>query len=200
MSIQWLLIPLIGAFIGWITNVLAVRAIFRPYREIRIPILNLRFQGLIPKYRDELARNIGQVVEQKLFSWEDFVGWMSNDATQARVADMITNRVRVRLQQRMPTFIPLSVRELLGKMFEDLLRREIPQLLVQLGSDLAREVSGGLKLADMIEKKLGQYDLRGLEDIVLSVAARELRHIEVLGAILGFIIGLVQVALLSVVG
>ncbi|MHB1420993.1 MAG: DUF445 domain-containing protein [Bacillota bacterium] len=200
MLIQWLFIPLIGAFIGWITNVLAIRAIFHPYKEIRIPLLTLSFQGLIPKYRDELAQNIGQVIEQKLLSWEDLFGWLSNDETQARMVNMITTRVRMRMQQRMPAFVPHSLRELLGKIFEDLLRREVPQLLDQLGNDLAQKASSELKLAELIEKKLGQFDIKGLEEIVIGVAARELRHIEVLGAILGYIIGLIQVALLSIWG
>ena len=44
--------PLIGAFIGLVTNWIAIRLLFRPRRRM------LGFQGLIPKYRREIAERV----------------------------------------------------------------------------------------------------------------------------------------------
>jgi uncharacterized membrane protein YheB (UPF0754 family) len=51
----------------------------------------------------------------------------------------------------------------------------------------------------LIEAKLNQFPLEDLERVVFKVAAREIRHIEVTGAVLGFLIGVLQVGLLLLV-
>ena len=43
------LLASIGGVIGYITNVLAIKLIFRPIEPIKIPILNFEIIGLIPK-------------------------------------------------------------------------------------------------------------------------------------------------------
>ena len=49
--------PLIGAVIGYFTNYLAVKMLFRPRREIKIGSKTLPFTpGVIPKGKPRLAR------------------------------------------------------------------------------------------------------------------------------------------------
>lgn len=51
--IRILILAVIGGFIGYVTNVVAIRLIFRPIEPIKIPILNIEIVGLIPKRRAE---------------------------------------------------------------------------------------------------------------------------------------------------
>ena len=71
-----IVLALIGGIIGWITNILAIKLIFRPINPIKIPILNIEILGLIPKRKKEIAENIGQVVANELISIDDII----NDA------------------------------------------------------------------------------------------------------------------------
>ena len=67
----WLLPPLIGAFIGYITNLVAIKMLFRPLRQIRLLSLPLPFTpGILPKERHKLADSIGRMVEQELLTSE----------------------------------------------------------------------------------------------------------------------------------
>ena len=50
----------------------------------------------------------------------------------------------------------------------------------------------------MIEEKINAFDLIKIEEITLKIAQRELKHIEVLGGVLGAIIGLLQGILLFI--
>ena len=50
--VKMFLIVGIGAMIGWITNYLAIKMLFRPYKEINI--LGLKIQGLLPKRKQAL--------------------------------------------------------------------------------------------------------------------------------------------------
>jgi uncharacterized membrane protein YheB (UPF0754 family) len=49
----WIAVPAIGGVIGWITNWIAVKMIFRPLRPIRL--LGFRLHGLVPRRQADLA-------------------------------------------------------------------------------------------------------------------------------------------------
>src|SRR5689334_20635038 len=67
----WLAVPAIGGVIGYVTNWIAVKMIFRPIRERRF--LGIRIQGLIGRRQKELARSIGNVVGSHLVEHKDIV-------------------------------------------------------------------------------------------------------------------------------
>ncbi|NPV27094.1 MAG: DUF445 family protein [Firmicutes bacterium] len=56
MLVQYIAIPLISALIGWLTNVIAIRLLFRPVEPIKLPLLNYELQGLIPRRQAEIAK------------------------------------------------------------------------------------------------------------------------------------------------
>ncbi len=62
---------MIGAVIGGMTNSLAIKMLFRPYKEIRIGGWRVPFTpGLIPKRHDELSTQLGRMVVQYLLTAE----------------------------------------------------------------------------------------------------------------------------------
>jgi uncharacterized membrane protein YheB (UPF0754 family) len=70
----WLLVLLnmsIGSVIGGVTNELAIRMLFRPYQPWRIGGIRVPFTpGLIPRRRDEIAGQMGRLVEEHLLTTE----------------------------------------------------------------------------------------------------------------------------------
>ncbi|GHV81878.1 hypothetical protein AGMMS49991_04360 [Spirochaetia bacterium] len=73
----WLVPPAIGAVIGYVTNAVAIKMLFRPLKEIRLfgfirkPGLRLPFTpGILPRQRHKLADNIGAMVERELLTPE----------------------------------------------------------------------------------------------------------------------------------
>ena len=71
--IPWVLPPLLGALIGFVTNKIAITMIFRPHREKKIFGLRVPFTpGIIPKQRLELSKSIGNMVSRELLT-EDAV-------------------------------------------------------------------------------------------------------------------------------
>lgn len=64
--------PLIGAIIGYFTNYLAVKMLFRPYKAKKIGKWTLPFTpGIMPKRQPQLAKAIGKAVGEKLFTADD---------------------------------------------------------------------------------------------------------------------------------
>jgi uncharacterized membrane protein YheB (UPF0754 family) len=67
--LPWILTPFLGAVIGYVTNAVAIRMLFRPLAEkhlfgIRIPLT----PGVIPKQRYILAESIGRMVSERLIT------------------------------------------------------------------------------------------------------------------------------------
>lgn len=86
MSWQWLLGPAVGAVIGYITNDIAVRMMFRPYKEKYIFGKRVPFTpGLIPKERPRLARAIREVLDKELLSPEVLEGALLSERMLAEI-------------------------------------------------------------------------------------------------------------------
>lgn len=190
---RWLVIPLIGAFIGWITNLLAIRLLFRPHRPFRLIFWTL--QGVIPKRRAEIAASVARVVDKDLLPLPEVVAQLHTQALEERITDLIIEVARRRLLERLPSFFPPGLKEAAGKTVEETLRREIPPALQELEAELAAASPTTFSLGQMVADKINKLDLKKVEDIILEVASRELRYIEILGGVLGFFIGLIQAAL-----
>jgi uncharacterized membrane protein YheB (UPF0754 family) len=63
--------PAAGAVIGYVTNAIAIKMLFRPLREIRIFGIRLPFTpGILPRQRKRLAQSIGAMVERELLTAE----------------------------------------------------------------------------------------------------------------------------------
>ncbi|MFO7731081.1 MAG: DUF445 family protein [Spirochaetia bacterium] len=71
--LQWAVPPLIGALIGYVTNVIAIRMLFRPLKVKKILGISLPLTpGIIPRQRHSLAESIGVMVSRDLIT-EDAV-------------------------------------------------------------------------------------------------------------------------------
>jgi uncharacterized membrane-anchored protein YjiN (DUF445 family) len=65
--LYWLIPPFLGGAIGFITNVLAIKMLFRPLGEARVFGIRLPFTpGILPRQRHRLAESIGGMVEREL--------------------------------------------------------------------------------------------------------------------------------------
>lgn len=187
-----LFLATIGAIIGWITNVLAIKLIFRPLNPIKIPILNIKIQGLIPKRREELAKSIGNIVETELISIEEIIEKFLEDQNKAEIIFKIKRKIRNLIEQKLPPIIPSSFKQIILKYVEDVIEAEADKALDEISKNIIDKAISKIKIADIIEEKINDFELERLEKIVISIAKKELKHIEILGGILGFLIGLLQ--------
>jgi uncharacterized membrane protein YheB (UPF0754 family) len=83
--------PIAGAFIGYSTNVLAIKMLFRPINEVRIFGFRLPFTpGILPKQRYRLAQSIGSMVERELITPEILRNRLALDDVQGNIISMIS--------------------------------------------------------------------------------------------------------------
>jgi len=192
MSFQYVLIPLAGAFIGWGTNVLAIRLLFRPHKPVKLGPVTM--QGLIPKRRGEIAAAIADTVARELVDIGALLHRAATPEVQAHLTAAVLRVVETRGKERLPGFIPEPFRSMLmdyvRKLVEEELAANLPMFLDEVTASLQNQID----IKAMVVERINAMELMQVETMVLTLASRELKAIEYLGGILGFIIGLVQLA------
>lgn len=275
--------PLVGAVIGYITNDIAIRMLFRPHKAIYIGKWRLPFTpGIVPRRKDQLAKILGEAIVAKFFNADDletvFTDGISDavadrilillksdssfSALDTYIPDEASEKFRqelcVRIEaaictsslpevfareggrmaasrwsssERMMTLadsaaaslsedirefiiehgheyilpllkdelerigrVPLSqlTAEIIGD-HEAELRAAIKKLYLQFMSVHVRPIVETIDVGGMITDKIVLMSSAEVEDLVLTVVRRELRLVVLFGALVGFIIGAVNI-------
>ncbi len=201
MEINWDLVnyislPLIAALIGWFTNWVAVKMLFRPLRPVRV--LGITFQGVVPRRQKELAEKVAETVEANLISHRDVQALLEKPETQAEVERLISEQIDTFLKEKLRV-IPMVEMFLQGEIanqIKGLLVGQFRSAIPQFMDGLINKVEAELNFRDIVREKVEAFDLLRLERIIYDISAKELRTIELLGGVLGFLVGLCQVGLL----
>ena len=99
LSLTLIAPPLLGAFIGYLTNYVAIRMLFRPLKPWRLFGMRLPMTpGVIPAKRHDLADNIGKMVGDHLLTSDDVQKALAEENFQSELLGMISNRVEHILQ------------------------------------------------------------------------------------------------------
>jgi uncharacterized membrane protein YheB (UPF0754 family) len=167
--------PLIGALIGYLTNYVAIRMLFRPLTpwrlfSIRIPMT----PGVIPSKRHDLAQNIGRMVGDHLLTSGDVGKGLSAESFQTELRNLIGARVNDLLQRELgplPSLIPQQFRayfeewlkisrgralqhlhnHLDDRLFEDSLRKVLAERFSDLLDRNVRELVSPEMLSNLVE-------------------------------------------------
>ena len=84
--------PLVGAVIGYITNYIAIKMLFRPLKPIMIGRFRVPFTpGIVPKRKDALARALGRSIVDIFFNTDDIEIIFMSDYFKNAVADSVVN-------------------------------------------------------------------------------------------------------------
>lgn len=93
--LKYIAAPLIGALIGYCTNYIAVKMLFRPHHEKyffghKVPLT----PGAIPKGKARLAKSVGDVISNHLVTSEDIESKALNEETEAAVTERIMKMLK----------------------------------------------------------------------------------------------------------
>ncbi|WP_066504282.1 DUF445 domain-containing protein [Abyssisolibacter fermentans] len=183
---------IIGAIIGWITNIIAIKLIFRPYKAIKIPVINFELQGLIPKRRIDIAKSIGDVVEEELLDIKEIFETIIDEKEIRSIQKSIKIKILKILDEKMPSIIPSMFKSSIKTYVSDLVDKEGHKMIEEFIQEAMDKAIDKICISQLVEEKINSFDIAKIEEIIISLAKKELKHIEVLGGVLGFIIGLFQ--------
>jgi uncharacterized membrane protein YheB (UPF0754 family) len=193
-QITWFLIfPLVGSLVGWFTNWLAILMLFRPREPVRILWWSL--QGVIPRRHSQLADRIAETVEENLLTRDDLEEAMSGVNWHEEVDRLIRKVLHDKgpggIIEKIPG-ISQAWKNVVLPSLQEVLSREVIRFVDSYGKRYIKRVRDSVNVREIVRSRVEQFEMEALESLVMSVARREFGHIQVVGAVTGAVIGLVQ--------
>jgi len=238
---------LVGAIIGYITNFIAIKMLFRPYKAKKIAGITIIPQGVIPKEKKNLAKNVANVVETHLLDKEEIHKLLNSKEFQEEIKNLISSKIDEFEMPNITEFIksnpekvaknisdfvmemiqtkfPFAMAILNEEMIQNMVLENIDKLankvdnMIDLDKIVDKEkikqnlqneaisflenesykIIENLKIGELVEKKVNSFDERKLEDMLFSIMDKHFKFINLAGAFLGAIIGLIQAFILQV--
>ena len=192
-------LPIIAALTGWVTNFIAVKMLFHPREKVKF--LFFEFQGIFPKRQKALAEKLGKIVANELFSFEDIKHSLQDPKNLEEVHTLIGSKLDDFLENRMIESMPMLYVFMSDEMrvkIKDTLQAELQLMLPDLLESFASRIEQQVDIEKTVYNKVANFSSDKLESILYDIMSKEFRFIEILGGVLGFIIGLIQVGLLAV--
>lgn len=193
--------PLIAALIGWFTNYLAVKMLFHPKEKKKI--LFVEVQGIFPKRQKVLAEKLGKVVAQELISFDDIKNKLKKSNNLNGVTDLVEGKIDWFLSEGLEEISPFLATFMSDKKRDKVktyILDEVDAMLPIAIENYINQAEKELDVEKMVYDKVVAFSSEKLEGILQDILAKEFRFIELVGAVLGFLIGLIQVLLGLAIG
>ncbi len=194
--LSYLLLPVIAAAIGWFTNWIAVKMLFHPRKKIRILFFDI--QGIFPKRQYAMAEKIGKMVATELLNVSDFKERINDPKNLASINTNIEAKVDQYLDETFPNKYPM-MSMLLGKKTRVKMKNEFLQEVQQVTPAVIdkymENLEGTFDVEKIVRQKVSLLSPVTLENLIMGILKKEFQFIELIGAVLGFMIGVIQVLL-----
>ena len=189
-------IPFISAFIHWVTIWMALKMLFHP--KLPVNFLGLKIQGVFPKKQKQIAENISKLVGKELLSFEEIEQKITNpenlEGIYPEIEKYVDEFLKVRLKETMPMIAMFIGDKTIGQLKEALMT-ELKNMLPQLLKNYVGNLKSQLDLEKIVYEKIAAFSGEKLEAMLNQILTKEFRFIEIIGTILGFLIGLLQIFL-----
>jgi uncharacterized membrane protein YheB (UPF0754 family) len=192
--LKYILPVLLSCFTGWFVIWLVLKLIFRPLKPITIA--GFKMQGILPANQQLMAQKIGKMVSTQLFSF---------DALQQKVTDPESfNKLKPEIEKHIDAFLREKLKEtfpMLSMLIGDKTINQLktaflteletlfPALMKSFISNLEKE----LDIEKEVSEKIAGFSIIKIEELVYTSAKKQIIKLQVLGASVGLLTGLVHI-------
>ncbi len=188
--LRFVLLVLIGGLIGWITNKVAIKMLFRPINPHKI--LSITFQGVFPRRKDQMAISLAEIIEKELLSkeviMEQLLGEERLDDIKAKLKEAITNKLVEAIPPIAAMFLGGDVKGFITRYIEKN-GDEIFDSMIEEFKTIGFE---NLNIHEIVKNRIDALDFVEFEKIIFGLMNKELRFVEIIGLFLGAFIGVIQ--------
>lgn len=196
MNYWIVLIPFISAFIGWFTNWIAIKMLFHPKEPKKI--LGIRFQGIFPKRQRQFAEKLGSLVSTELISFAEIESKIVSPENVKKLLPLAEGKIDEFLRNKLSVVFPMfsmfagdnTINQLKG-----VFMTELETLFPELIKSYMKNLESELDFEKMVTEKVYGFSSDKMEIVLNQIMSKEFRFVEIIGGVLGFIIGLFQVLL-----
>jgi len=188
------LLPFISAMVGWFTNFVAVKMLFYPRNKVRILFFDI--QGVFPKRQKVVAEKIGKMVAEELLSFSDLKQRITAPENISKVTGLIEEKIDDYLTNKFPRNYPITSlffnKQRQAKVKAELVE-EVERMAPELIDSYVDNLEQMIDIEYMISEKVSELSPEKLERLIMGILKKEFVFIEWIGALIGFIIGIMQI-------
>ena len=190
----WIM-PAFGGFIGWFSDWLALRMVFFP-REPRRYLGVFKWQGLFQKRRQEVASAYGRMMAEEVLTARNLFASALTGRMSDRMSALVERHVNELIERQLGFTRPLVVLALGGKRLNSLKADVAARLLARMPNMLRhaeRYVDEALAIRETMVSRMQELTPEEFEKVLRPVFQQDEWKLIATGAVLGFIIGELQV-------
>ena len=192
-AIKYFITPILCAFIGWLTNYLAVKMLFHPREPKKFLFFTL--QGIFPKRKKTLAHNLGDMIERELISHQDINNIVQDEAFKDKFKTIANNYIDRIIEEKVLkrfSMLAMLLNESMREKIKGMFSSEVDVLITNVLEMTATELRDKADFKELIRDRVERFSTEKLEEILFAILKKEFRFIEFIGAALGLLIGAVQ--------
>ena len=154
MNLEVLLVSVgVGASIGYITNYIAIKMLFRPYKPIKLGEITIFPQGIIPREKQALAKKVGEVVRDYILSEEEVKKILTSKEVQEEIEKFLDEKIENMLDRDIQEFL---TKEEIAEKFADIIENIVREKFAMFASFINKEMLKEILLKLEIPLKLNQ--------------------------------------------
>lgn len=170
----------IDVALGYMTNVIAVKMLTRPYTK------TLGIQGVIPSRRKEFAVGVANMISRNLLA-------------SLNISDLVSN------EELLPILKKNLIKSIISYIDSTSAHKPTPQLsdvisriVDEIFGDITISIGEGIEISpeiieSIIIRKLTDMPMCDIDRLITTTARKELKFIEWIGALIGLLVGIIQV-------
>jgi uncharacterized membrane protein YheB (UPF0754 family) len=194
MNYWLILIPLISAFIGWFTNWIAIKMLFHPKEPKKI--LGITFHGIFPKRQQQFAEKLGKLVSEELLSFKEIEEKIIHPDNLSKMMPLVEGKIDLFLREKLSIVFPM-ISMFIGQNTISNLKivfmQELESMFPEIIGSYMKNIESQLDLEKMVTEKVAGFSSDKMETILNQIMSKEFRFVEIIGGVLGLIIGILQV-------
>ncbi len=188
-----LLFMAIGASIGWITNKIAIYFLFHPKEPKKI--LFWTVQGIFPKRQNVIAKRFSTLFVQEFFTSEMIHKELFSERNKTKLFQYLDTFISEFLDKNLKEQSPilsLFITENKKDKIRTTLLEYVSDQLANIIANFEQRIMEVIDIQQLIEDKINDLDSGKVNEVMQKIMDKELRFIEISGAVLGGVIGIIQ--------
>ncbi|MDA3932308.1 MAG: DUF445 family protein [Tenericutes bacterium] len=193
--LRFALLVLIGGLIGWITNKVAIKMLFRPINPIKI--LGITFQGVFPRRKNQMAISLADTIEKELLSKEVIMDQLLGEEKLDAIKEKLKETIIDKLVEAMPSIVGMFVGGDVRGFVTKYIDKNGDEIFEQMVDEFRTIGIENLDIREIVKNRIEELDFVEFEKIIFGLMNKELHFVEIIGLFLGAIIGIIQYLIIT---
>lgn len=192
---HWWLLPAGGLVVGYLTNFLALKLIFRPVHPVKIGPFTL--QGLFMKRQNEVSEQYAKILANELLTSEHIFSFIIETKGMEPIAELCRKHVKRLVDTTTGTTRKTVLQFAIGTSGYERIKHVAAERLVEaLPHSIATMfdyADRSLEIGATLESKLKSLSKLDFEDVLHPIFQEDELTLIIVGAVLGAVAGFIQI-------